>query len=230
MQRTKIEWADYTWNPIKGLCPVGCWYCYARKIYQRFKKDPKISFNLYNPGEIERLQSINPKPGAKIFVCSTMELFHPKVLKKWRDDIFLVIKTNPKLIFIILTKMPERIDRSMPDNVWLGVTLEGSSDSDITRALYLDDAKAKIKFISFEPLLERPWPAYIAIKYNWIIIGRLTGHGKIHDPKREWLEEIIYYTLINHIPIFIKNNLEQIWTRDPYDHCQLIQEYPKKQL
>jgi len=24
MQRTRIEWCDYTVNPVKGLCPVDC--------------------------------------------------------------------------------------------------------------------------------------------------------------------------------------------------------------
>ena len=35
MNKTKIEWADYTWNPVTG-CLHGCGYCYARKIANRF--------------------------------------------------------------------------------------------------------------------------------------------------------------------------------------------------
>jgi protein gp37 len=35
MNETKIEWADYTWNPVTG-CLHGCKYCYARKIAKRF--------------------------------------------------------------------------------------------------------------------------------------------------------------------------------------------------
>lgn len=35
MQRTKIEWADSTWNPVTG-CEHGCEYCYARRIAERF--------------------------------------------------------------------------------------------------------------------------------------------------------------------------------------------------
>ena len=33
--KTKIEWADATWNPVTG-CLHGCPYCYARSIAQRF--------------------------------------------------------------------------------------------------------------------------------------------------------------------------------------------------
>ena len=36
MEKTKIEWADSTWNPITG-CYHGCDYCYARRIAERFR-------------------------------------------------------------------------------------------------------------------------------------------------------------------------------------------------
>lgn len=33
--KTKISWADATWNPVTG-CLHGCEYCYARRIAERF--------------------------------------------------------------------------------------------------------------------------------------------------------------------------------------------------
>lgn len=36
MNKSKIEWCDYTWNPITG-CLHGCDYCYARRQTNRFK-------------------------------------------------------------------------------------------------------------------------------------------------------------------------------------------------
>jgi protein gp37 len=35
MKKTKIDWADSTWNPVTG-CLRGCEYCYARRIAERF--------------------------------------------------------------------------------------------------------------------------------------------------------------------------------------------------
>ena len=35
MNKTKIEWADRTWNPVTG-CRHACEYCYARRIAERF--------------------------------------------------------------------------------------------------------------------------------------------------------------------------------------------------
>ena len=37
MDKTKIDWADSSWNPVTG-CLHGCPYCYARKIARRFGK------------------------------------------------------------------------------------------------------------------------------------------------------------------------------------------------
>lgn len=36
MNKSKIEWCDYTWNPVTG-CLHGCEYCYARRQVNRFK-------------------------------------------------------------------------------------------------------------------------------------------------------------------------------------------------
>lgn len=221
MHKTKIEWTDYSWNPIKGICPVGCWYCYGRAIYKRFKLDPKIRWNLTENKEIDRLMRINPPKGSKIFVCSTFELFHPKVAKSWRKTIFEIIKTNPQYTFQILTKMPENIDRPMPDNVWLGVSITGNFTRDFRRACTfgLEKRKAKIQFVSYEPLFEEPVLGIPNV--DWVIIGRLTGHGHKHDPKREWIESIIKTYVLKNIPIFLKDNLKDIWGEP------LIQEFPK---
>lgn len=35
MDKTKIDWADTSWNPVTG-CLHGCEYCYARRIAERF--------------------------------------------------------------------------------------------------------------------------------------------------------------------------------------------------
>lgn len=44
MNKTKIEWADYTWNPVTG-CLHGCKYCYARKIANRFGGASETHYN-----------------------------------------------------------------------------------------------------------------------------------------------------------------------------------------
>ena len=213
MNKTKIEYADYSWNPIKGLCPVGCWYCYARKIYQRFKMDP---FPWVDIAELNEMVHTR-RTSKRVFVCSTFELFHPSLDVHWRNLIFDVINRRQDLTFIILTKMPENIDRPMPDNVWLGTSVTGMEDLD--RISCLLEKEAKIKFISFEPLLN--FPALPAHGINWVIIGKLTGCGKRHDPPRRWIESLVDMAHGLDYPVFLKNNLREIWG------APLIQEFPK---
>jgi len=212
----EISWTDYTWNPIKGLCPMGCWYCYARKIYRRFHINEKtrISFD-------ELMAPRKKKKHLKIFVCSTYELFHPSVPKAVRKKMFEVIESCPQHTFQILTKMPENIDRPMPDNVWLGVSITGNTIADFMRAASfgLRPRKARVQFVSYEPILAEP--VRNIPKIDWIILGRLTGHGHKWDPKREWLDKLIFNAGLDKTPIFLKNNLKEILGDD------LIQQFPE---
>ena len=223
MQHTKIEWVrnpdgspGYSWNPIKGLCPVGCHYCYARRMYQRFRREPALSWNGTTP------LSSHLKP-SRIFICSTMEIFHPQIPRLWRNDIFQIIEFphNRKHTFIILTKMPERIDRPMPDNVWLGVSVTRPDELWRWFNIY-QIQKAQTKFISFEPILEQfPGLALgdLILKTDWLVAGRLTGYGHKYDPTKSTLKNIVGMT---HGPVFLKNNLQEIWGKP------LIQEFPQE--
>jgi len=216
MNKTKIEWTDYSWNPIKGVCPVGCWYCYARAMYKRFGWDEKVRID-----EQEIYGDIFPKKSSKIFVCSTFELFHPSIHKMIRDVIFSRIEQHPQHTFQILTKLPQNIDRPMPENVHLGVSVTG--DKDVHRIKNLIGVPARIKFVSIEPFLKSIYVSaepYLK-QMDWIIVGRLTGHGKKYDPNLIMIQGIECFARNCNIPIFLKNNLKEIW-RTP-----LIQEFPK---
>ena len=228
MQKSKIEWTDYTWNPIKGICPVGCWYCYGKRIYERFKLNPiprveKESFF----GEVISLMKMKP---TRIFVCSTFEIFHPITNSPcpwypkitWRDAIFNEIKNAfSQHTFQILTKFPQNIDRPMPDNVWLGTTV--TMGSDLWRIRELMKHKAIVRFVSYEPLLQE-MPSHclesMDEKIDWLIVGRMTGHGKKHDPNYNYLIELIGRAKRFNVPIFLKNNLKEIFGEP------LIQEFP----
>lgn len=219
MNRTKIEWTDYTWNPIKGLCPVGCWYCYARAMYKRFGWDDTL-----HGDENEVIAPLKLKKPSRIFVCSMMELFHPKIEKHWRDTIFEAIRICPQHTFQILTKLPQNIDRPMPDNVWLGVSVTSYLDYP-EKIGFLREAKVRVKFMSIEPLLKYGFPilGYIGIPcwLDWVIVGKLTGHGKKYDPYRPWIQSIVNDARDTDTPIFLKDNLKEIWGEP------LIQEFPE---
>lgn len=57
MKKTKIDWADSTWNPVTG-CLHGCEYCYARGIASRFAGCDKLS--TYMPNCQATWRRVNP--------------------------------------------------------------------------------------------------------------------------------------------------------------------------
>ena len=56
-RKTKIDWADASWNPVTG-CLHGCAYCYAKKIAERFAGCDTGS--TYGYGTSREWRRINP--------------------------------------------------------------------------------------------------------------------------------------------------------------------------
>lgn len=52
MNKSKIEWTDFTWNPVTG-CLHNCEYCYARKITRRFSGDVRFNLNDKNHSVVQ---------------------------------------------------------------------------------------------------------------------------------------------------------------------------------
>ena len=137
MQRTNIEWADSTWNPVTG-CHNNCPYCYARSIANRFKSSVETLAKkyregarvYYKPGKIyegifrcpfpfgfdptfyrERLtEPQHKRKPQRIFVCSMADLFGPWIPEGWIKDVFKACKAAPQHIYMFLTKFPERYE------------------------------------------------------------------------------------------------------------------------
>ena len=197
MKKSKIEWTDYTINPIKGKCKNKCSYCYAKKMYDRFKWNPEVRLKL---SEMDKIRKI--KKPSKIFVCSMHELFGEWIPSEWTKSILDKIKEYPQHTFLILTKCIERAYLwSLPDNVWLGVSIDTIVGSDL---MYLRSAYAVKRFISFEPLLAEIDTDLKEI--DWVIIGAQTQPTKL--PKKEWVQKIIDEAKRHKIPVFLKDNLK----------------------
>ncbi len=84
------------------------------------------------------------------------DLFHEEMPFEYLDMIFDVIRKTPQHIYQILTKrdkiMVEHFsDRKVLENVWLGVSVENATFK--KRIDSLKKIKAKVRFISFEPLI-----------------------------------------------------------------------------
>jgi len=227
VNKTKIEWVKnpdgsqgYTINPVKGLCPVACSYCYARAMYKRFKWNPEIR---WEPECLLDLELI--KKPSRIFIGSMMELFGDWVKKKWLQDIFYWwLPKYPQHTFIFLTKQPQELPKwsPFPRNCFVGVSATNAKMAE-EAGFWLWEIKAKVKFVSFEPLLERiplHFADYISDDVqgiNWVIIGTQTRPSK--PPKEIWVREITGAAVKAGVAVFHKDNLGNIFDA----------EFPKRQ-
>lgn len=210
MKNTKIEWTQKVWNPSVGCTKIseGCKCCYAEIFANRLKaiglKEYKNGFKftilpdrLYEPLRIK-------KPSI-FFVNSMSDLFHEKMPKYFLDSVFDIINKTPYHIYQILTKRPQNMyeylkNKIIPDNVCIGVTVECEKYKyriDILRKI-----NAKVRFISFEPLIDRI--NNLNLKgIDWVIVGGESG-PKARPIKKEWVLGIYNEAKKENIPFFFK--------------------------
>lgn len=183
---TKIEWTTKTFNPITGCHEVspGCANCYAKRFAERFRGvaghpfEHGFDFQLRQ----ERLrQPLMWKKPALIFVCSMSDLFHHNTPDSYISEVFEMMAEADHHTFQVLTKRAHRMEQwiakhleRVPDNVWIGVTVEDQER--VSRIEHLARIPAKTKFVSFEPLLEEVIvPDDLMQKVNWAIVGGESG-------------------------------------------------------
>ncbi len=209
MNQTKIEWTDYSWNPVTG-CKHDCSYCYGRAMNHRFNRSWEPTFH-----EKRLNQPYHIKGPQRIFVCSMADLFGDWVPDHWIEAIFNIIEKCPNHIFQFLSKNPKRyLKCDFPSNSWLGVSATDQEmyDNAINVLARID---GYIKFISCEPLLGE---IEMHGNVDWTIIGA-GSYPQRSQPRREWVKNMIDYSQENKIPVFLKPNLQVI------DHT-LFKEFP----
>ncbi len=245
MQKSKIEWTEYTWNPWSGCHKVseGCKNCYMFREKARFRLNGNViiksQHNTFN-------KPLRIKEPAAIFVCAYSDFFieHPEA-DEWRRQAWDIMRRTPQHTYLILTKRPERIVDCLPgdwgegyDNVWLGISAENQKEYD-SRIFFLSQIKAKHKFISFEPLLSEIkmlGDGYELIKgIDWIIAGGESGHSKgeykFRECKIEWLESLQAESKEVKKPFYLKQlgtylSKELKLKSDP--HGRILKNFPKK--
>lgn len=183
MKQSKIEWTEATWNPSVGCNKIstGCKHCYAEVMARRLQAmrtpgyEKGFEFTIL-PDRLEMPLSI--KKPTKFFVNSMSDLFHEKMPFEYLDRVFETIRKTPQHHYQILTKRANILadyfkDRQVPDNVWLGVTVESVEVKfrmDILRSI-----PAKIRFISMEPLVSDLGELDLT-EIHWVIVGGESGN------------------------------------------------------
>jgi protein gp37 len=144
------------------------------------------------------------KPQA-IFVNSMSDLFHEGVPDKFIQRVFHIMERAHWHRFQILTKRSGRLLELSPklswnSNIWVGVSVENQKHA--FRIDHLRETGAKIKFISFEPLLG-PILNLNLRGIDWVIVGGESGpHARPMDAS--WVVDIRNRCQRMKVPFFFK--------------------------
>jgi len=238
MNKTKINWCDYTWNPITGCTKImsGCKNCYAESIAKRFWGERKFTDVQFHPERLNDPKLRSKKP-MRIFVNSMSDLFHEKISFKIIENIYDLFFDRwicyPDITFMILTK---RIKRALEfydwmhdknrntafDNVWFGYS--ASTQRDLNVGIdYLQKIDAKVRWLSLEPLVEpinilsilrgdiktQRHDQFFISKIKWVVVGSESGTRR-RNFDNKWAESLIAQCKEVGVPIWIK----QIWDKD----------------
>ena len=209
-----------TWNPIRGICPHECDYCYMN--------DPKLKprSNLH----LER-REFKEKPGENkfYFMGSSCDMWLASkeeidevlgfLRHCWPNNVYLFQTKNPSIFFRHMTEFP-------PHTV-LGITIESNRNYKKTEAPDMLTRMAHAShmstlgyriLLSMEPIMEFDLDIYLAwiknIQPEAISIGANTAYWEteVREPRAEWVKRL-YKILIKEYPeltIIIKKNLERL--------------------
>jgi protein gp37 len=206
---SQIEWTEATWNPIAGceIVSPGCTNCYAMRMASRLqamgmakyagttRKSGKRAVwtgkvNFDHQALTAPLRWRKPQ---RIFVNSMSDLFQENADEGFIQRVWLVMQKADWHSFQILTKRPERMLRllSKPKfpalpNVWLGTSVE--SEDFVERIDILRRVPARVRFVSFEPLLSAIVDPDLH-DIHWAIVGGESG-PRARPMEAWWAEEL----------------------------------------
>ncbi len=206
---SEIEWTDATWNPISG-CKVispGCTNCYAMRMAARLQAmdHPAYLGTVRKSGGrpvwtgrihlIEKALAVplSWRKPRKIFVNSMSDLFQDGVPTPFIRRVWDVMEQAHWHTYQILTKRPENMfsvlnemGRGPLPNVWLGASVE--SEKYKGRIEHLQKIPARVRFISFEPLIGSVGRINLS-GIHWAIVGGESG-PRARPMEVRWVEEI----------------------------------------
>jgi len=214
-ERSKIEWTDATWNPLRGCTKIspGCKHCYAEVFAERFRG---VKGHPYEQGFDLRLvpskleEPLRWKSSKMIFVNSMSDLFHDQVPDEYIESVAAVMVKARWHTYQVLTKRSERMRdllqtklkfAALQPHIWWGVSVENKRHG-VPRIEHLRTAPASVRFLSLEPLLVDVGILNLS-GIHWVIVGGESGHGA-RPMRKEWVTSIQRQCQQNGVAFFFK--------------------------
>ena len=189
---TSIAWTDRTRNLVYGCRKIdidvltgACVKCYIWRGLPRYGVNPDILTYLNVQNAIKDFQKWSKDPSiVRIFLNNYSDTFHEEIpfttIDLWHEKI---INAFPNFQFQLLTK---RIGRAMlyyrqrgrvPNNIWVGCTI--GAKNRLFRLSQLRQIPARVRWVSFEPLLE-DLGDFDLKGISWAVCG---GESDIKNPR-----------------------------------------------
>jgi len=224
-------WIGESWNPIAGVCPHRCLYCYVNTLKKRFKHlKEKYSGDIRL---VEHELKRNLGEGKIWFVCSCMDLFAEEIPDDWIARVIDHIIEYPKNTYLLQSKNPLRLldwfdwfDNNM--NIIYGTTIETNrgdwyTKEQISKAPSIDRRQVAIShlsnfyhedvMISIEPILDFDLAEFVEmikrINPKFVSIGADSKNHNLPEPPA-WKAEQLIKSLKEFTEVKIKDNLSRI--------------------
>ncbi len=190
------------WNPWHGCVKIseGCQNCYMYFLDAQRDKSGADIFRVKNnfdyPLHKDKKGNYKIKSGEFIRVCMTSDFFLEQA-DEWRDEAWEIIRKRPDVIFILITKRPQRVEKSLPvdwgdgwENVFFHITAENQKRAD-ERIPILLDLPFKHKAVMVAPFIG---PVSIEKYLQKGIIEEVWCGGENYNGSRplhyEWVERL----------------------------------------
>lgn len=186
MKKSKIEYCDYEWTPIRTV-----------------RGSQTLS-------DYELNQPTKKKTPARILVSPGVDIYGVGTFPRWRKAILEVIEKASHHTFILTTKFPWHVHDIYLVNLWLGITITGKfniDDNERKFRLFQDKIGAFMKFLNIDPM--KTACSWSLSGFDWVIVGtpkKSVTRSAIH----EWFDRCA----VMGIPIFMRNNVKPTWGKD----------------
>ena len=234
-EQSKISWTHHTFNPWIGCTKVspGCKHCYAEGT-AKFRgwaewgpgkpRKPKAESGWKEPLAWNR-KAEAARVFRRVFCASLADVFDDEAPEGGRERLARTIAATPNLIWMLLTKRPERIHSYRPlfrrygKRIWLGATMENQEWFETRWPILCKEHWAAVRFASMEPLLgpihippQAIAPAVVkngvhhgTHQLNWIITGGESGFAATVRPMHpEWVRPIRNICQAQAVPFHFK--------------------------
>ena len=213
------DFVTHTSNPIKGLCPHECDYCYMKSIFRRYHSDETLRLD-------EKEFKVNYGKDKFIFLGTSTDMFANAVPTEWILQVYNKCLQHQENKYLFQSKNPGRFLEpqlinhplmQLKDKIYFATTIESNRDYPISKAQCMTeraDVMAQLQAMGFsvmvtiEPIMDFDHDSLVEmlrkIKPFQVNIGCNTNReAKLQEPTREQI-----VTLVQELRTFTKVELK----------------------